>query len=421
MKKLLLLFLLSGLISACADKELTDEELLEKDRTELRSQLDTESITLYKCIKMVMRSYNDPDFTTHVGKHGKEFQLMKGLFKKLEAHQELSADDYLDLTKSLKDVRGFVRTTDEDIFPSFFDAMKLKKGQKVKLLTGKDKDIQDSGAHLLLCLFERFGGGLGKSEILYECSEIETDHYSDSENKTYLQFFKGYIYYENNLMYLSEHEFTQNMEWITKSNSDYQSLNDLFGRNHFTKKQSKAFVLAFNYLFRGIVRMSMDRTIDQDRSLADLEKFVDLTKDIAEFRDVRLMIMAYVQIKKGENDKAIATLKTLQGSTTFNTSEKAYIGKVISALEAGDSAEDSGFNSQFMGGVTSDVLNSKLEKVEWKKEAKKHHMTYLQSVFDSIETIESGMKKVKDGASGTGKTLKEKGSELWEDAKSLVD
>ncbi|MNY34040.1 hypothetical protein D3C86_1683510 [compost metagenome] len=133
------------------------------------------------------------------------------------------------------------------------------------------------------------------------------------------------------------------------------------------------------------------------------------------------MILAYIQIKKEENDKAIATLKTLQASTTFTTSEKEYIGKFISALEAGDSAKDSGFDSRFMGRVTSSVLNSKLEKVEWKKEAKKHQMTYLNSVFHSMETIESGMNKVRDGASGAEKSLKEKGSELWEDAKSLVD
>lgn len=421
MKKIFLLFLLTGLISACTQKELTDEELLEKDKAELQSRLDSETVALYKFIKMIMRSSHDPDFSKHVGKHGKEFRFMARMCQKMEAHKDLTTTDYLNITKSLKDVRGFVKSTDEDIFPTLLDAIKLQKNKKIKLLSGKAKDQQDSEAHVLLCLFSRFGGGFGKSEILYECSEINTDDFKDSENKTYLQFFRGYIFYENSLMYLSEHEFTQNIDWISKSNSNYQSLNQLFGRNHFNKKQSKDFVLAFNYLFRGIVRMSMERDIDQERSLDDLNKFVELTKDIAEFRDVRLIVQAYIQIKKGENDKAIATLKTLQASPAFSASEKAYIGKVISALEAGDSAEDSGFGSQFIGEMTSKVLNSKLEKTDWKKEAKKHKMTYLNGVFESMETIESGMNKVKDGASSSGKSLKEKGSELWDDAKSLVN
>ena len=421
MKKIFLLFLLGGLISACTQKELTDEELLAKDKAELESRLDSESVTLYKFIKMVLRSSNDPAFAKHVGKHDKEFRLMTKLFKKMEAHKELSASEYLDIATSLKAVRGYVKSTDEDIFPALLEAIKLQKNKKIRLTTGKAKDVMDSEAHVLMCLFSRFGGGFGKSEILYECSEIQTDDFADSENKTYLQFFKGYIYYENGLMYLSEHEYTRNIEWISSSNANYQSLNQLFGRNHFTKKQSKDFVLAFNYLMRGCVRMSMEREIDQERSLEDLEKFVELTKGMIEFKDVRLIVQAYIHVKKGENDKAIATLKTLQSSSTFNASEKEYIGKVISALEAGESAEDSGFDGQFIGEIASGALNGKLEKVEWKKEAKKHHMTYLNSVFESMETIESGMSKAKDGASKTGKSLKEKGGEFWEDAKKLVD
>ena len=421
MKKILLLFLLSGLISACANTELTDEELLEKDKAELQSGLDSESVTLYKFIKMVLRSSDDPDFAKHVGKHGKDFRLMTRMFKKMEANKELSANDCWKITTSLKDVRKYVKSTDEDIFPTLLEAIQLQKKKNVRLLSGKAKDVQDSEAHVLMCLFSRFGGGFGKSEILYECSEIETDDFTDSENKTYLQFFKGYIFYENGLMYLSEQEFTRNIEWISSSNANYQSLGQLFGRNHFSKKQSKDFVLAFNYLMRGIVRMSMEREIDQERSLDDLGKFVELTKDIVEFKDVRLIVQAYIHVKKGENDKAIATLKILQASSTFDASEKEYIGKVISALEAGQSAEDSGFGPQFIGEMTSGTLNSKLEKVNWKKEAKKHHMTYLNSAYESMERIESGMDKVKNGASGTGKSLKEKGGEFWDSAKKLVN
>ncbi len=422
MKKYFLFTALAAFLYSCSG-EPSDEEMLQKDKEKLTEGMGGEGLLLYKMLKITVRSANDPKASAHLKGHEKEFQVLSQLLQKMDKKGDLSAADYLRFTTSYNSVREYVKETDEDIFPCFFDAMKMAEGKKVKPLSKSAKAKQDASEHALMCIFMKFGGGFGKAEELYECSEIDTDQFKDSKEKVYLCFFKGVMLFEGGLNYLAEKEFTNNIEWLEDAdNVDFREVNMLFGKEQFNKKQSQKLALAVNYLFRGVDRMMMDRKIDDERSLEDLEKCVELTDEIDVSNEITWSVSAYVHIRQEEYDKAIKDLEKLKKSPYLEDEEKTAIDVAIEQLKKKDAegaSEEGAFDKQMISGIVSESLYGSMSFTDWRDLLTKKKVPYAEGFMDTMEVFSKIQKEA--AAAVDPKNLKEEGENLWDKTKKLVE
>lgn len=420
MKKILYVFCLFTLVSCSS--EMTDEELLKQDKAELREQLDSESVILYKLCKMITRSTHDDKLDAHVGSNKKDFQILTRLFEKLNKDQDFSTSEYLSFASSFKEVHRFVEKTDEDVFPSFLESLKAGN-TKHKFATGKEKDIQDSQDHALMSLFVKFGGGFSGSASFYECSQIETDKLPDAKARFYFRLYKGFILLENDLKYLAEKEFTDNIVELKKDKSlDFREVNIVFNKEQFNKEQSMKLALMVNYLLRGIDRSKMEREIDHERSLEDFEQGIKLAHELGVQDEFIWPIEAFLYIDKGENKKAIATLKKLEKSKMLNEDEKEVVRVAIKALEKGDSEEaisDGAFDAEFVSDLVSEIGFGRFtDKAEEKVTSSKQY-SYIKKKTEGMTkfiSIPGGETKPADS-----KDAKTKDESYWDKAKNLVN
>jgi hypothetical protein len=402
---------------------MTDEELLKQDKAELRKQLNSESVILYKLCKMITRSTHDDKLNSHVGKNKEDFQVLTQLFNKLNKDQDLSPSEYLSFASSFKDVHDFVEKTDEDIFPSFFESLKAAGNTKHNFTTGKAKDIQDSQDHALMSLFVKFGGGFSGSASFYECSQIETDKLPDAKARFYFRLYKGFVLLENDLKYLAEKEFTDNIAELKKDKSlDFREVNIVFNKEQFNKEQSMKLALMVNYLLRGIDRSKMEREIDHERSLEDFEQGIKLAHELGVQDEFIWPIEAFLYIDKGENKKAIATLKKLEKSKMLNEDEKEVVRTAIKALEKGDSeaaVSDGAFDAEFVSGLVSEIGFGRFtDKAEDKVTSSKQY-SYIKKKTEGMTrfiSIPGGSNEPADSKD----TNKDEES-YWDKAKNLVN
>lgn len=402
---------------------MTDQELLEQDKTQLREQLDSESVILYKLCKMITRSTHDDKLDAHVGKNKEDFQVLTKLFNKLSKDQDLSPSEYLSFASSFKEVHSFVEKTDEDIFPSFFESLKSTGNTKHKFIVGAAKDIQDSQDHALMSLFVKFGGGFSGSASFYECSQIETDKLPDAKARFYFRLYKGFILLENDLKYLAEAEFTGNINELKKDKSlDFTEVNVVFGKTQFNKAQSAKLALMVNYLLRGVDRTMMEREIDQERSLEDFEAGIKLAHELGIQDEFIWPIEAFLYIQKGENKKAIATLKKLEQSKMLSDDEKEIVGTAIKALEKGDSEAamaDGAFDAAFVSNLVSEIGFGRFTDKAQQKVTSSKQYSYIKKKTDAMTkfiSIPGGSAEPSDS-----KDAKKEDESYWDKAKKLVN
>ena len=146
LSKLFVTFLLFILLQSC-NKEKSDEALLEKDRVELTENLYTEKVLTYKmgkiCIRSAVANENTtPEFkkisTNFANINSKIIQNGKPSFDKL------SVLDYITLYREYSIIKDFIKTTDEDDFPTLFESLnvlndKTKPVKKPVFLMGAPK------------------------------------------------------------------------------------------------------------------------------------------------------------------------------------------------------------------------------------------------------------------------------------------
>ena len=201
MKKIILVLLLTLTIS-CLDDDKTDKQLLENDKKELVENLDSYKVATYKFGKILIRSSAEKNTISP------EFQSFKSdldrIFNKavkydLENPESLSVLDYISIYRDYKKMEDFIMETDEDIFPTLIDAFNVTYGDSIsrqrEYLKGEEKTYVQNIEHSVLSAIVILSKDLGKEVSLYECSKTNPELLPDSEIKTLLQYFRGFLFF----------------------------------------------------------------------------------------------------------------------------------------------------------------------------------------------------------------------------------
>ena len=420
-----------GILLSCSKPE-TDAELLALDQKKLVENLDYDKITFYKFAKIAIRASAVQDTTKEeYQKFGKNMQHLLNAMHKVDAKgdESISAIDALLIYKDYQSVKSFVKETDEDIFPTLVEGINglNNNGAKFQLLSGNEKTQAQNIEHAILSTIVLATRSFGQPFALYECSKTQPEKLPDHETKTLLEFVRGFLFFSNNLYYLSEDGLSRNINWLDKNEKiPLPYTKAFFGWRNLSDEQTHTAFHSMNYLFRGFDRLMMERKVDEERALDDFEKFLVDTKKLGLETELTLAIESYLYLKREDKEKAIVALTKLNKSPLLSNSEHEALEKTIAYVNdrEADKALNGVYDKVFLSKIATKYMISILAKIDWEKVLKENNVPHTDEIFATIHKVQKISNSVSsytnDKTIEKGKTeLKKKGSDLINGAKDL--
>ncbi|MFT5892429.1 MAG: hypothetical protein ACI9Y7_002539, partial [Dokdonia sp.] len=405
---------------SCSNEGKTDNQLLEKDKKQLVESLDAYKVSSYKFGKILVRASIAEDTIS------KDFQDFKTNFQEIFnilmkyddiENRSLSVLDYIKLYRDYKEVEDFIMVTDEDIFPTLTEAFMYTYGdstaQKPIYLKGEEKIYVQNIEHTILSAIVVLSKDLGKEISLYECAKTKPELLPDSEIKTLLQYYRGFLFFEKGLYYLSEDEITRNIDWLNKNKEiDLPYTRALFQWKDLDNQKTHIGFHALNHVFRGFDRLRMDREIDEKRALEDFEIFLKDANEIGLNNEITWSIETYLYLKNEEHEKAIASLIKLKTSTLLSSKDKSNIDESIEYLKNRESGKvlNGMYDKYFLGKIATKYMFSILSQVDWGKFLEEQQVPYTAEMFETIKRFEQFLEDFETYT--TTEQLKESGQEL---------
>ncbi len=435
MKNIILILLLTLTIS-CSEDDKTDKQLLENDKKELVENLESYKVVTYKFGKILIRASAEKNTISP------EFQSFKSdldrIFNKvvkydLENPESLSVLDYISIYRDYKKMEDFIMETDEDIFPTLIDAFNVTYGDSIsrqrEYIKGKQKVYVQNIEHSVLSAIVILSKDLGKEVSLYECSKTYPELLPDSEIKTLLQYFRGFLFFEKGLYYLSEDEISRNIDWLNNNKGvDLPYTRAMFQWGNLNNKQTHIGFHSLNHLFRGFDRLMMEREIDEKRALEDFEMFLKDTKEIGLDNEIVWSIETYLYLKNEESEKAIAALTKLKTSNLLSSGDKERIDDSIEYVKDRKSGKvlNGFYDKYFLSKIATKYMFSILSKVDWEKVMKEQNIPHTEEIFRTIDNLKDFLENLEKYSSTenlkkTGDEIKNKGKSLWNKAKELTE
>lgn len=418
-------------------RELTDEELLARDKADLADRLNSNKVLSYKFCKLILRSASQPGSEDP---KTKEFQtIATPLYVKIlkvnkGGMSALGVSDYIGLYTDYLSLKDFVIETDEDIYPTIVEALNLtyhsdSSGKPLRF-SKEEKLVVQNVEHAALSGLVMLSKDLGRSIALYECAETEPQYLKDGEAKTLLQFYRGFIFFQAGFYYLSQEDLGANIQWLT----DHAKLPLPFMQETFkldklnTVKAHIAF-RGFNYLMRGFDRLMMDRDIDHERALEDFEHFIADAKEVGLDNELVWVVEAYLYMKREEHDKAIAALKKLRASPLLSSKEKDAIDETIGYLDEREAGKalNTVYDNVFMGKIVISYMLARLSEIDWQELMKENDIPHTDEIFATIGQLETTIQNIDqytntDSIAAVGKEVGEEVVEgVEEGSKNLWD
>lgn len=432
MKKNLLLLLILILFNSCFGGDKTDEELLAKDKKTLVASIDSDKVLSYKFGKILIRASVAKDT---VSPEFAEFKSdLDRVFSKISKYnsidqESLSVLDYISIYRDYKKMENFIMETDEDEFPTLLEAFNASNAQEKKFLAGKEKEYVQNIEHSVLSAIVILSRDIGKEVSLYECSKTKPELLPDSEIKTLLQYFRGFLFFEKKLYYLSEDEISRNIDWLNANEGiDLPYTRAMFQWGNLNNEQTHIGLHSLNHLFRGFDRLMMERDIDEERALEDFEMFLEDSKKIGLDNEVIWSIESYLYLKKEKNDKAIAALKKLKTSDLLSAKEKERLGESIVYVKNREPGKvlNGFYDKYFLSKIATKYMLSLLAEVDWQKLMEEQNVPHTKEMFTAIENFNSFIKNYNKYTSSenlekTGEELLQQGEGLWDKTKGLLD
>ncbi|QNK77499.1 short-chain dehydrogenase [Winogradskyella sp. PAMC22761] len=441
MKKIILLLLL--ILINCSNKDQTDKALLEKDKKMLVENLDAGKVAGYKFGKILIRAAAKKD-STFYSLEGDEIDAenfidfkstLNNTFQKVEKvskNKELSVLDYISIYRDYKKMETFIMETDEDLFPTLAESINEIYGDTSKIqprLKGIKKKEAEAFEHAALSAIVLLSKDLGKEVALYECSKTEPKFLPDSEFKTLIQFFRGFIFFEKKLFYLSEDEITRNINWLdANKNIDLPLTRSMFKWGNLDNKKTHIGFHSINHLFRGFDRLMMDRAIDEKRALEDFEIFLSDSKKLGVDNELIWSVETYLYLKNEENEKAIIALQKLKTSSFLISNDKKNIDQSITYLKnrEPDKVLNGFYDKYFLSKIATKYIFSILSSINWERILIENDVKHTKEIFEMIETLNNLSKKIDNQLSGktineASKAIKETGNSFFNTAKDLLN
>ena len=429
--KNLVLLICAILFSACSNEK-TDEVLLALDKQKLEENINYDKIIFYKFAKIAVRSNAVLDTNmAEYQKFSSKTQNILATMQQLDTNKKsISVVEALQLYSDYRKVKNLVKETDEDVFPGLIEGFNVLYGAPkidLKTVDPKEKVRYQNIEHAILSMAVLTTRDLGQPFALYECSKTQPELLKDSEIKTLLEFVRGFLFFGNNLFYLSEDGLSRNIKWLDKNEKiPLPYTKAFFGWRNLSDEQTHTAFHGMNYLFRGFDRMRMERKIDEERSLEDFDLFVKDMNKLGLQNELVWIVDAYLNLKRENPEKAIPALEKLITSPLFSDNEREAIQKTIDYVKEreSDAALKGVYDKAFMAKLVSKYMISVLAKIDWEKVMQENNVPRTKEIFAGINKFKvmsnSVSRYTQPSTIENGKNeITKKGSELLKKAKSV--
>ncbi|GAA3957653.1 hypothetical protein GCM10022246_09240 [Pedobacter ginsengiterrae] len=429
--KNLVLLICAILFSACSNEK-TDEVLLALDKQKLEENINYDKIIFYKFAKIAVRSNAVLDTNmAEYQKFSSKTQNILATMHQLDTNKKsISVVEALQLYSDYRKVKNLVKETDEDVFPGIIEGFNVLYGAPkidLKTVDPKEKVRYQNIEHAILSMAVLTTRDLGQPFALYECSKTQPELLKDSEIKTLLEFVRGFLFFGNNLFYLSEDGLSRNIKWLDKNEKiPLPYTKAFFGWRNLSDEQTHTAFHGMNYLFRGFDRMRMERKIDEERSLEDFDLFVKDMNKLGLQNELVWIVDAYLNLKRENPEKAIPALEKLITSPLFSDNEREAIQQTIDYVKERESDEalKGVYDKAFMAKLVSKYMISVLAKIDWEKVMQENNVPHTKEIFAGINKFKvmsnSVSRYTQPSTIENGKNeITKKGSELLKKAKSV--
>jgi len=429
--KNLVLLICAILFSACSNEK-TDEVLLALDKQKLEENINYDKIIFYKFAKIAVRSNAVLDTNmAEYQKFSSKTQNILATMHQLDTNKKsISVVEALQLYSDYRKVKNLVKETDEDVFPGIIEGFNVLYGAPkidLKTVDPKEKVRYQNIEHAILSMAVLTTRDLGQPFALYECSKTQPELLKDSEIKTLLEFVRGFLFFGNNLFYLSEDGLSRNIKWLDKNEKiPLPYTKAFFGWRNLSDEQTHTAFHGMNYLFRGFDRMRMERKIDEERSLEDFDLFVKDMNKLGLQNELVWIVDAYLNLKRENPEKAIPALEKLITSPLFSDNEREAIQQTIDYVKERESDEalKGVYDKAFMAKLVSKYMISVLAKIDWEKVMQENNVPHTKEIFAGINKFKvmsnSVSRYTQPSTIENGKNeMTKKGSELLQKAKSV--
>ena len=429
--KNLVLLICAILFSACSNEK-TDEVLLALDKLKLEENINYDKIIFYKFAKIAVRSNAVLDTNmAEYQKFSSKTQNILATMHQLDTNKKsISVVEALQLYSDYRKVKNLVKETDEDVFPGIIEGFNVLYGAPkidLKTVDPKEKVRYQNIEHAILSMAVLTTRDLGQPFALYECSKTQPELLKDSEIKTLLEFVRGFLFFGNNLFYLSEDGLSRNIKWLDKNEKiPLPYTKAFFGWRNLSDEQTHTAFHGMNYLFRGFDRMRMERKIDEERSLEDFDLFVKDMNKLGLQNELVWIVDAYLNLKRENPEKAIPALEKLITSPLFSDNEREAIQQTIDYVKERESDEafKGVYDKAFMAKLVSKYMISVLAKIDWEKVMQENNVPHTKEIFAGINKFKvmsnSVSRYTQPSTIENGKNeITKKGSELLKKAKSV--
>ncbi|OWK72159.1 short-chain dehydrogenase [Pedobacter sp. AJM] len=428
MMKYSLLLICTIFLWACSGDQ-TDEALLLLDKQKLQENINYDKIIFYKFTKIAIRANAVLDTNMSEYQHFSKYNQSVLSLMDTSKHR-ISVLEAFKIYNNYRKVKTFVKETDEDIFPGLIQGFNVLYGApkvNLKTIDPAERLRMQNIEHAILSMAVLTTRDLGQPFALYECSKTQPELLPDSEMKTLLEFVRGFLFFGNNLYYLSEDGLSRNIKWLDQNKDmPLPYTKAFFGWRNLSDAQTHIAFDGMNYLFRGFDRMRMARKIDEERSLEDFECFLKDMNKLGFQNELVWIIDAYLHLKRDQPEKAVPALEKLKKSTLFSDTEHKAFQKIIdfAGERKSDAALNGVYDKAFITKLVSKYMIATLSKINWERVMKENDVPHTKEIFAGIHKFRNLSNAVSQytGSSTINNGKKEitkKGNALLNQAKSL--
>ncbi len=400
---LVIVFALLISISSCKDEK---NVMLEKDKKLLKEKLSSSKITIYKSIKVLLRSAN---LSEKSGDITEIQELSNYIFEKLidvnSKDKKLGVKDLYHVFIKFNKLKSKLKKIDEDKLPTILEAITNATND----ISGKKENVlglsfwNSSIEHFFLSVLLNDMTDHTLIYGLYEASLIDETKMQNNEMKPIAMIYKSMVYNNADLYYLSEDLMTRNIKTLRKGEivSSKMLKNKIFNE----EKQIKQ-LIGISYLIRGFSRNHMNDIAKKDEAIKDFTNFLNISKKNGFNNELSSIAGIYVYNKKEDSKKTISFIKQLEKSKNLNKEQKQYLMDLKKSIKTDGkiNLKHDLLNNMKSKDLLKNIISDIIKENEYYKQVKKTEAGEI--LFELPEYIYDNYKEFKGVKSKSIKYIK---------------
>ncbi len=380
----------------------TCETPIERERRELRELTESPETVLYRGLKITLRSAPVEPGAAIDPSASEIRRLSAGIFTRLLRPAESSAGvatlaprDYIALAQEFYELRGELRVTEEDDYPTLLQQFLSASGDPRSanaVLPWYGPDWE----HLVLATLWSGSQAAPRPFVVYELSQLEPASIDVVGVRLLARLLRAGTFYQYHWPNLADEALTAYLDDLEGHGDELQAFIEMMAPPAPEPALVHAQWHLPGVLLRGLVRLELER---EDEALVDLEAGLADAQTLGLEDEGVWLIGAYVGIRREDPERALANLRKLEASPLLGDDERQLVRDTIAALEDRDpdAALRKITDKLLVARIVGGYLLRTMAKIDWRGELARSSSG--RAVLGFTEVMDDEVAAVKGAAS----------------------